>query len=58
MHVSKAIETPEGTVVFEGELDSEEVDFVLRLGLNFLLQQGALPLITKDGVVMPTKDPQ
>lgn len=45
MNVSKVIETPEGTVKFEGELGPKELDLVLEIGLNYLLQQGALPLI-------------
>lgn len=47
MLVSKTLETPEGTVKFEGELEPKEVDFVIKVGLNYLLQMGALPL-TKD----------
>lgn len=43
MHVSKTLETPEGTVVFEGELGPKELDLVLKIGLNFLLQTGCLP---------------
>jgi hypothetical protein len=58
MHVSKTIEGPDGQVHFEGELDAEEVDFVLKIGLNFLLQQGALPLITKDTVAPTTRQEQ
>lgn len=45
MHVNKTIETPQGTVVFEGELEEKELDLVLKVGLNFLLQMGALPIV-------------
>jgi hypothetical protein len=48
MHVNKAIETPNGTVVFEGELEPLELDLVLKVGLNVLLQAGALPFVVKD----------
>lgn len=42
MIISKTIETDDGTVTFQGELDQEELDYVLTLGLNLLLQQGAI----------------
>jgi hypothetical protein len=45
--INKSIETEEGTVKFEGELEQAELDLVLQVGLNFLLQQGALPFTTK-----------
>lgn len=45
MLVSKCLETKEGTVKFEGELEPKELDLVLKIGLNFLLQAGALPLV-------------
>ena len=47
MHVNKSLETPEGTVKFEGELEPKELDLVLKIGLNYLLQMGALPFTTK-----------
>lgn len=51
MLINKTIETEQGTVKFEGELESQELDLVLQVGLNFLLQQGALPFTTKENVV-------
>lgn len=45
MLVSKSIETPQGTVKFEGELEQKELDFVLKVGLNVLLQRGAIPMV-------------
>lgn len=53
MLVNKSLETPNGTVVFEGELEQKELDLVLKVGLNFLLQMGALPLVHKDTEDMP-----
>lgn len=47
MLVSKSIETPEGTIKFEGELEEKELDLVLKIGLNYLYQMGALPFVTK-----------
>lgn len=43
LEVKKAIKTPDGTVIFEGELSEDEHDFVLTVGLNQLLTAGALP---------------
>lgn len=44
MKLSKSIEGPNGIVTFTGELTSEELDLILSVGLNYLLQQGALPM--------------
>ena len=41
MLVNKSIETENGTVKFEGELEQNELDFVLKIGLNYLLTHGA-----------------
>jgi len=51
MLVNKTIETPSGTVKFEGELEQKELDLVIKIGLNVLFQTGALPIITGEGVV-------
>ena len=49
MKVDKSLEGPNGTVTFQGELSSAEVDVILGVGLNFLMQQGALPFkVLKD----------
>jgi hypothetical protein len=47
MLVNKSIETPTGTIKFEGELEQKELDFVLKIGLNTLLTAGAIPFTTK-----------
>lgn len=47
MLINKSIETPEGTVKFEGELEQKELDFVLKIGLNTLMQLGAIPFTSK-----------
>jgi hypothetical protein len=44
MEISKSIETPQGTVQFKGELSQEEADFVIKVGLSVLLQNGMLPV--------------
>lgn len=43
MEVNQTFKTPQGTVKFQGELSQEEADFVIKVGLNYLMQQGALP---------------
>jgi ABC-type proline/glycine betaine transport system ATPase subunit len=48
--INKTIETPQGTVKFEGELEAQELDLVLKIGLNYLLQQGALPFTFADEI--------
>lgn len=57
MLVNKSIETPQGTVKFEGELEQNELDFVLKLGLNMLLTQGAIPFTTANkSPIKPTTE--
>jgi hypothetical protein len=41
MEIKKAIQTPEGTMMIEGELDQEETNAVIEAGLTTLLQMGA-----------------
>ena len=43
MYVKQLIETEEGTIKFEGELSTEELEVVIQTGLNFLLQHGVQP---------------
>jgi ABC-type proline/glycine betaine transport system ATPase subunit len=45
--INETIETEKGTVVFQGELEKEELSLVIQIGLNYLLQQGALPFSNK-----------
>lgn len=47
MEVNKTIESENGSVVFQGSLNAEEVDFVLGIGLNELFARGALPFTTE-----------
>lgn len=39
---------PDGSVAFEGTLQQHEVQFVLEVGVNFLLANGASPFIEDD----------
>lgn len=43
IEVNNSFKTPQGTVVFQGELSQEEADYVIQMGLNYLLQNGQLP---------------
>ena len=36
----------EGNVAFNGKLNSTEVSFVLNVGINYLMANGAMPLFT------------
>jgi len=45
MLIDTVIQTPNGTVTFKGELSPLETEAVVRAGLNWLLQAGALPVL-------------
>lgn len=34
-------------MTFQGELSAEEVDLVISVGLNWLMKEGALPMIVQ-----------
>jgi len=36
----------DGNIAFDGKLNSTEVSFVLNVGINYLMANGALPLFT------------
>lgn len=42
IEVNNSFKTKQGTVEFKGNLSQEEADFVIKIGLSVLLQQGAL----------------
>lgn len=44
MKINNTIETPEGSMTFQGELDGKELDFVVQTGLNFLMYNNLLPI--------------
>ena len=48
MEINKTIELPDGSVTFQGSLSQAEVDLVIAAGLNYLLQQGILPMKAVD----------
>lgn len=43
MRISKTVEREDGSVVFQGTLEGPELDFVVEMGVNVLMKQGALP---------------
>lgn len=43
MNINKTIETENGTIVFKGELNEDEVDFVIECGLVYMVQNDLLP---------------
>ena len=51
MRVNKTLETADGGVTFDGELNADELDLIIGIGLNHLLLTGALPMR-----VMPESD--
>lgn len=59
MKINKTIQHESGTLHFEGELTPEEADLVIECGLNFLVREGALPLmVEKQNLMPPAKDMQ
>lgn len=36
----------DGNLVFEGKLNQEEASFVLNVGINYLMAEGAMPSFT------------
>ena len=48
MEIHIKTEDENGQIIFEGTLSSEEHDFVLNVGLSYLLAKGATPFMKKD----------
>jgi len=63
MNINHIVELPDGSVKFQGTLEGPELAIVLETGLNYLLQEGALPFLSKEGydklnVVEPSETQQ
>lgn len=43
MKIDEVIESDEGTLQFKAELNPEEVQFVMKVGVQYLLKIGAIP---------------
>lgn len=50
MEIKKSIKNKDGTVVFKGTLTPEEHDFVLSVGLNTLVEQGAIAMSSEEDI--------
>ncbi len=50
MEIKKSIKNKDGTVVFKGTLSPEEHDFVLSVGLNTLVEQGAIAMTADEEI--------
>ena len=48
MDISHILELPDGSVKFQGTLEGPELAIVMEAGLNVLLQQGAIPFLSKE----------
>lgn len=48
MNISHVVELPDGTATFQGTLEGPELAIVIEAGLNYLLQQGAIPFISHE----------
>ena len=46
MKIEVTTKDEEGNVAFSGTLNKQEVSFVLNIGINYLMANGALPLFT------------
>lgn len=56
MEIKKSIKTKDGTVMFKGELSPEEHDFVLSVGLNTLIEQGAIAMSQPEDIELEEDD--
>ena len=50
MQVKHVVEKEDGSVVFQGVLSGEELAFVIEMGLETLIQAGAIPFTGTDRV--------
>lgn len=48
MEIKKVLKTKDGNVTFKGSLSPEEHEFVLAVGLNTLMENGAIPFQVGD----------
>lgn len=50
MQVKHVVEREDGSVVFQGVLEGQELAFVIEMGLEALIQANAIPFIGLDRV--------
>lgn len=46
MQISQSIETKEGTLKFQGEVEGPELDLIIQLGLHALVLRGIVSPVT------------
>lgn len=52
MKVNHVVEKPDGSVVFQGVLEGQELGFVIEMGLESIIAAGAAPFLsTQDRVL-------
>ncbi len=56
MEIKKSIKNKDGTVKFKGTLSQEEHDFVLTVGLNTLIEQGAIAMTAEEEITLDEED--
>ena len=44
MQVKHTVEQPDGSVVFEGSLTDKELDYILQVGIEYLMYYKLLPM--------------
>lgn len=48
--IKQVVELPDGGVTFQANLEGPELAFVIEVGINHLVQQGAIPFASKKSV--------
>lgn len=48
MYVKRTIEKEDGTVVFQGVLEGNELAFVIEMGLDAIIKAGAAPFASTE----------
>jgi hypothetical protein len=57
VQINKVIELNGKTVEFTGRLEGRELDVVIEVGLNILMNAGALPIVYgDDNTISPDRD--
>ena len=49
MKIKVQTEDKDGNITFDGILNQQEVDFVLNIGINYILANGAMPFFNGRG---------
>ncbi len=48
MKINHSVEKDDGTYVMQGTLTGKELEFIVEVGCNYLLAQGAFPFLSAD----------